>query len=684
MLKKYKSFLKIARICVVFIGGLMVAMFISLSQVNLETLRGNLLSVMRDSTGLPVEIDGDISWKFSLRPKVELNKVRVPNAEWAANKDGFTAEKIDLTLNLISLFRDKPTIQNIRVYNSVLLMEENEKGEYSISPQVTAGDHDNKYPFDMDFGLGGIELRNAVAHIGDSIYFLAGLQINYSSGKSSKEYSGWLKSEEKLYPFIISFSELNEERKVYPVRVALSTGGEALVANIALEATSKMPIDFIVKGTIADVASLGQVFDLGLPNIPPIKINIVGGFDHKKLNLRKSSMNIRNSDIGFSGGLDWSGKIPNIDLKINAKQINLMELFPELYAGGKTKWVRPNRDLNVFKDVPLYGRELLNYNLTLAANVGDLIVYRDLSIQSIDAKVKLNQGKMRTDVRAVVAEGEVTAATEISADSDGKLTVRGAGIGERIYVGEIMKSLRVDDFVSELPSNFEFYLEGSGSNLSEMMSTVTGPIYVYSVAPGYAHSELVTYVYGTDFLTDLRHNIQNLFRSKKKDDQLTISCAALNVKVRNGRIETEQGIAAETNAVNLRLTGNIDFGTENMRASLVTVPVRGIKLSLTGNVVNSISFIGNLAEPDIRINGAAVAGKVASATGLGLLLAPFTGGIGLVAGAGVGFLAGDLLENWLADEHPCRTARERGTRVRDGDPEWMKRPMAELVSELLK
>ena len=83
--------------------------------------------------------------------------------------------------------------------------------------------------------------------------------------------------------------------------------------------------------------------------------------------------------------------------------------------------------------------------------------------------------------------------------------------------------------------------------------------------------------------------------------------------------------------------------------ALTTVPVRGLKLSLTGNVVNSIEITGNLAEPDIKISGAAVAGKVASATGLGLLLAPLTGGIGLVAGAGVGLLAGDLLENWLAD-----------------------------------
>ena len=108
-----------------------------------------------------------------------------------------------------------------------------------------------------------------------------------------------------------------------------------------------------------------------------------------------------------------------------------------------------------------------------------------------------------------------------------------------------------------------------------------------------------------------------------------------------------------------------------------------MKLSLTGNVVNSIEITGNLAEPTVQISGAAVAGKVASATGIGLLLAPFTGGIGLVAGAGVGLLAGDLLENWLADDNPCQTAMEKGAPKRRDDPEWLSVPAIDLANGII-
>ena len=117
MVKKKRSiFFAIMRVMVLFIMGLVVAVVIALSQINLETLRGNVLAVLRDATGLPVEIDGAVSWKLSLRPQIELNQVRIPNADWASHDDAFSAKKIDVTLDLISLFQDRPTIQDIKVY----------------------------------------------------------------------------------------------------------------------------------------------------------------------------------------------------------------------------------------------------------------------------------------------------------------------------------------------------------------------------------------------------------------------------------------------------------------------------------------------------------------------------------------------------------------------------------------
>ncbi len=679
------KFLPILRIFALFVAVLGVAFVVTISSVDMESLRGNVLAVLRDATGLNVEIDGNVSWKLSLRPKIELNKVRVANAEWAKNKDAFYAKKIDVRLNLVSLFRDRPTIQNVRVYDAKLNVEKNAAGQVSL-PNLAVDKNANakttvaKYPF-KDAGLGGVEIKNLQMNIFGNKYALGGVNIRKSYKGEKQEYNGWVKVDTDVFPFIVAFDEYNADRKIYPVQVAMSMGGDALIANVALEGTSKLPIDFVVRGDIPNVAVWGPVFGVDLSDVPDLQVNIAGGWDRKKLTIRKSAIMLRNTEFTVMGNFDWSKSVPVINADIRSAMVDLADVLPGVYDG---RWVRPKRELNVFKDVPLYGKWFRNKDVNLRVDFDNFLVYRDLNLRNTDVVLKLHDNHARIDVDVNVAEGGVEIGADVDIDENGYLWTQVGMIGERIYVGEILNQVGKSNFLSELPVNVELYVRANGENLSQLMQTVTGPVYVYSVAPGYAHSALVTYMYGTDFLTSLRHSIQDLFSSEKKYNQIKVSCVALNVKLRDGRFETQNGFAIETNAINIRLAGSLDLGQEEMKLSLTTLPVRGLKLSLTGNVVNTITLAGNLAEPDIKISGAAVAGKVASATGLGLLLAPFTGGIGLVAGAGVGLLAGNLIENWLADVHPCETAMERGAPSYRDDPEWLSQPMAELVSSVLR
>lgn len=686
----------VLRIIGLFFMGLIIALFVALSQVNLETLRGDVLSILRDATGLPVEIEGAVSWKFSLRPRIELNQVRVLNASWAKEKYAFSAEKIDVRLNLLSLFRDRPTIQNVRIHDAVLNIEKNSDGAYSIEPFKKSDDADlttdtestdvvntvvqPEYPFE-DPGLGGVQVRNLVANIFGDTYKIVGFSVRYVPKDEEREYAGWIKSDQDVFPFIVSYSRYNAERKIYPVRIALATGGDALIANIALEGTSRAPIDFKIKGDIPNIASFGRLFNLDLAYMPAITVNMAGGVDRKKLTLRKSSLSVRGTNLNVSGFMDWSGRTPSYKVEIESKSINLMELFPELYSGHKR--LHPNRELNAFKDIPLYGKDMLGLELSVRLIADNFIVYRDLNIRDLDVSAKLKNNHIRIDGTSIFSGGNIRIGADADIDNNGRIFMQAAAAGRNLSVGTLLHQLRIDNLISDLPVNIEAYARANGRDLSEVMQTITGPVQVYSIGAGYAHSELVSYMYGADFLTNLRHSIQDLFRTDKKYNQMKISCVAVNTKLRDGLAQTRQGVAVETNAINVRLAGDVDLGDETMHLALTTVPVRGIKLSLTGNVVNSIEITGNLSEPDIKISGAAVAGKVASATGIGLLLAPFTGGIGLVAGAGVGLLAGDLLENWLADDEPCKTALERGAPEMRGDPEWLNAPLTELIDGVL-
>ena len=687
--KKNKStFLMVFRLIGLFVGGLVVAVFIALSQVNLETLRGSILGAMCDATGLPIEIDGAISWKFSLRPKIELNNVRIKNADWAKSKYMFDADRIDVTLNLVSLLRNHPTIQNISISDAKIALEKNANGEYSFAKNTDESDKEKgddtskeksktqpKYPI-KKLGFSSIEFHNLKANIDEEKYSISNFQMRYMMRHNKREISGWLKSGIKVFPFIVSFSEYNSERKVYPVSVALTTGGTPLIANIALEGTSLAPIDFVVRGDLPDISSFGHAVGQTWPELPPMMVNIAGGVGNKKITLRKSSIAIRGTNIDLSGEYDWGKDIPNVILNVSGGNVVLYKMFPGMYPGT---WVHPNRDLNAFKDIPLFGKELSGINLQSSIKIKHLGIYRELSINDMDININSKQGNGRFDIGLVFADGKFRITSDFDIDADGRYYMRSAVNAENMYIGKILEEVRVDDVISELPVNIKIYAISNGRDLSEIMQTITGPVLIMSTGHGYMRSELASYIYGKDTLTSLRHGVQDMFTNDKKYDSIGVSCVTVNVKLRDGVAETENGVAVETGAINARLAGSLDLGGEKMKLALTTVPVRGLKISLSGNVMNSIEITGNLSEPDIKVNGLSVASKVASATGLGLLLAPFTGGISVVAGAGIGLVAGDLLENWLADDKPCKTALENGAPSRPDDPEWMSRPVQELM-----
>lgn len=686
----YRRHLWLLRGTFLFFMGLFAAIIITLQQMNLESMRGNILPVLREATNMDVEIDGKINWKFSLRPEIELNSIRIPNATWAKEKNLFEAKKIDVRLDLFSLFKKRPVIRNIKVYDAKINIEKNEQNENSIvlneKSQKSQNQPDTekslqeKYPV-KPLPFGGLEIQNISANIYGEIYDLNSFGIHNYMRNENVEYSGWVKPYDNNLPFVIKFSEYNSERKVYPVQIAFATGGEALIADIALEGTSKLPIDFIMRGEIPNIKASGNWFNLDIIKLPVIKVNVAGGIGRKKITFRKSTISFGKSDISFSGVYDWSKQLPKIEGKITSNHINIYKSFPEWFGVGQ-EWVHPNRDLNAFKDMPLFGEYLYNMDINLDVNLKKFVVYHSLDLENLYVKLKVNNHKVRADVTTDIASGKVDAVISANISPEGVYSVTSAARGENIYLGDILKEIDVNHVISGLPLNLDFYLVAKGKDMSQIMKTITGPVMVYSVDKGYAHADLVEYMYGGDFLTSLRNSVEDMFTGNKRD-MIEIKGAVVNVKLRNGLIETQNGVAVETHAINLRLAGSLDLGKEKIDLSLATVPVRGLKLSLSGNLVNALQITGNLSEPDIKISSGAIAGKVGSAVGLGLLLAPLTGGLSIAGGFVAGLVAGDLLESWLADEHPCKTAKKQGAHVRHDDPDWFRQPIRVLSAPLL-
>ena len=189
-------------------------------------------------------------------------------------------------------------------------------------------------------------------------------------------------------------------------------------------------------------------------------------------------------------------------------------------------------------------------------------------------KITYKNAKGRIDANVGIAGGEMRVGGNFVIDETGHVYIKTGVKATDFTIGKLMQEIRINDFIVGLPMDIYGYFEANGKTMSDWMQTITGPVVAYSVADGYAYPQLVENIYGADVLTTLRHNIQDMFTEDKKHDKARISCVVANLKIRDGDIETKNGVAIETNSINARLAGDLNLGAETIDLALTTVPVR--------------------------------------------------------------------------------------------------------------
>lgn len=681
MRRRKRIFIIFRIITVVVLCGV-IASVIALSKLNVDYVRDSVVNALSQATGAKVEIAGNFDLHMSLRPKISLYDLRIENASWAKHKYAFEAKTVTVNLNLLSVFNKQLMIEKLKISKPVVYIEQNAKGEMSLPvlnrKSDTVSDDTDKFPdkyLVRDFGLGAIEFHDVDANIVNKKIKLKGIAFQYEEKKSGPEYDGWIKVKSNVTPFVLSFGEYDSERDIYPINFALSTKGDALIGKIGLRSNTMSVADFDVKGDVPDNELLEFILSQKNINIPNVSVDISGVIKDNKITFNSSVIKTKGNDIGFSGSCRF-GKMTAVDLTVKSSRLNLLEIYPGLYGNSEPV---VGRELNVFHDMNLFGKEIKQMNINLKTDIKHLIVYRDIDIQNVNVHINLKDGAGRVDGNVGFANGDIKIGSDVDIDDSGRFYLKTGLLGRDVDLGKLMNELKYENMISSLPMDIIAYFEANGANMSEIMQTITGPVQVYSTQQGYAYETLVAYMYGADFFTTLQRGVSDVLSKEKKYNKVTIENLGINLKVRDGLVEIGNGVGVQTNIINIRMVGSLDLGNENVDLTLVTTPASGLKISITGTFTNALKISGNLAEPDISISGSALVGRVATATGVGLLMAPFTGGLSILGG----WLASDMLGNWLSDDKPAETAMKRGAPVKDFDPDWLDEPILELVQTVI-
>ena len=99
-----------------------------LATFDINQYKGELIKVVKDSTGRTLKIGGDLSFGLSLIPTVVIEDAKLSNAIWGSAPEMISMETLEIEVALLPLIKNEIHINSIRLLESVITLVTNKKG----------------------------------------------------------------------------------------------------------------------------------------------------------------------------------------------------------------------------------------------------------------------------------------------------------------------------------------------------------------------------------------------------------------------------------------------------------------------------------------------------------------------------------------------------------------------------
>lgn len=712
LLKKIRL---IFRICLIALVATIIGVVFIINNTDPNNYRDDIENYIEFTTGKRAEISGNLRWKiFSFEPAIKVDGLTIKNDSWSSNPDFITTDTIIATISLKNLFSHKITINTIILDTPKIYIDVSKKGSrnwllptnnlINDNPQKTASDESSsdsvqspdsllKKHYSHDSRDFEINIKNI--RINDAEIFYNNQQkninekftinyLNITSSSSNSPILVFLETKYKwmnlsgsfklnsLYDILINPNKINITGVASLNNMDIKFSG--LLSDIKKKTPSFSASVFLdiqnIKSSLAPVVKL--------PQISPIRAEFELIATDTFLSLKKVDINYKNMELSGTSEITMqSGKKPNIRADFSIPLFDIPTLFypawePAYFNRIRNHIEKTKSDKKIlienpkaFRNIPLPVSELNFANINLALHISKLKAMPEMEIDDIKLLAILSDGKgVISPLSFNYMGGNVN--INILANNTNNTFNGQVGIkGENVNIGKIVDSTGYRNVFNGGNTNIDIILSGFGDNLAKFMEHLNGYIKVYTTSniTGYRiESILMAGDLFTSIFKFLRDDVVGTIRGRDTKDKSDIHCAVVNLNVHNGQTESNRGIAVETSSANIVIDGLVNFGTEYLDVSIITVVKEGLKLS--GNLADMIKIEGAMAEPNIIINKNGLINNVAKTTIATALAGALTGGISLVA-TGIGFFTKSWIDNISSDSHPCLTALEGRSAKKD-------------------
>lgn len=563
------------------------------SLVNPDQLTRLLSSAVKDSTGRDLKISGPVSLQLFPSIGVKAEQVSLSNASWASNAEMLSVKSIELEVKLLPLFSKHVEISTIKLVGLNANVQVNKTGQsnWDLTLPVAAA------------GVGNGSAASTSQIESDESNFVAIQTITVSDAT-------------------IHYLDGSGPAKIISVPKFSLNGGGGKTAILLEMQYQNYKLDLRGKTTSLRQTMLDW-------DQTPVKMNL------------DLSLVLNGKSLEIEGKVDKNPKtLPQFDIKLKSKLFDLIPLAAASVVGsdGTTAVVskpKARQAQYLFSNEPLPIDLLPNADGKIAVNIEQLGLPNKTILKNLSGDILFKGSRLDlNDLKFELGRGQGQAQVSISDFQTASPSISIKLLAKGFSLEQILQSADASTKVGGGPTQLAFNLQGKGKSLHQFLSTANGAAQV-SVGKATLGSKIF------NDAGDLAITIFNAANPLNKGSNQTIlDCAVAYLPVSNGMVAVKDSVGAETDKLDITLSGSINLNTEAINLKIHPNDKSGLTTGV--DLGGLVQIEGTLQNPQTGINKAGVVSSAAS-IGLGFL----TGGLSIAA---------ENAKSLTTKRQPCKTA----------------------------
>jgi len=629
-------------------GGLVLAIVGVVILFDWNWLRGTLTDQVSSGTGRTVAV-GDLQGEWSFVPTFSVRDVRIGNADWGQAEALFSAELIQVTIDLRELLRGRTVLTEIKLVKPDLALEVREDGQtnWTMTTEAAAEtitpDERSEVPLIGRLDIEGGRVRYKDPKRGlDIDGKLATAVAEGGEGKTSMRFEGNGTLQGERFDIVFnggSLLSLRENDEPYPVSLDIrAVDSHANISGSLQDPVTLDGLDLRARLQGPDLSRLTTISGIPLPITPAydlgarleragdiwsfsdldgkmgrsdlhglLKLDLGQERNYVEADLTSKRLDYR--DIGSLIGIPRDGEDTKTEAPSGTDPKETQPATPQKPTGPAQtvqKVEKPAEPKRVLPDAPLSVKQVRETDAKVKFR-GEQVEAPNVPLSGVQLDLELKDGVLHMKPLQVGVAGG-------TAIADVKIDARKEPV--RTDYDVKLRAFQLEDFLNKAGLenggkgriDGRVRLAGIGDTVAKSLGASNGDIRL--VINQGEISNLAIEAAGLDVAEAL-----GLLASK--DKPVGIRCFVADLGVQDG-VASPRVFVLDTTDSTVLIEGPLDLRSEQMDLRVKTQP----KDPSVFSVRTPITIKGSFAAPSIGVDKGALAARGAAAVALGALLTP--------------------------------------------------------------